>query len=35
VMVDENALSSVAPGVGRMLEDAHLLSRSTCEALMD
>ncbi len=35
VMVDENALSSVALGAGRMLEDAHLLSRSTCEALMD
>lgn len=35
VTVDENALSSVALGVGRMLEDTHLLSRSTCEALMD
>lgn len=34
VIVDENALSSVALGAGRMLEDAHLLSRSTCEALM-
>jgi len=29
VTVDENALSSVALGAGRMLEDAHLLSRST------
>lgn len=35
VTVDENALSSVALGAGRMLEDTHLLSRSTCEALMD
>ena len=35
VTVDENALSSVALGVGRMLEDTHLLSRSTCESLMD
>jgi rod shape-determining protein MreB len=35
VTVDENALSSVALGVGRMLEDTHLLRRSTCEALMD
>jgi rod shape-determining protein MreB len=34
VTVDENALSSVALGAGRMLEDAHLLSRSTCEAMM-
>jgi rod shape-determining protein MreB len=35
VTVDQNALSSVALGAGRMLEDAHLLSRSTCEALME
>jgi len=35
VTVDENALSSVALGAGRMLEDAHLLSRSTYEALAD
>jgi rod shape-determining protein MreB len=35
VTVDENALSSVALGAGKMLEDAHLLSRSTCEALTD
>lgn len=34
VAVDANALSSVALGAGRMLEDAPLLSRSTCEALM-
>jgi rod shape-determining protein MreB and related proteins len=33
VTVNANALSSVALGVGRMLEDARLLSRSTCEAL--
>jgi len=35
VTVDENALSSVALGAGKMLEDAQLLSRSTCEALME
>jgi rod shape-determining protein MreB and related proteins len=35
VTVDANALSSVARGVGRMLEDARLLSRSTCEALTE
>ena len=35
VTVDANALSSVALGVGRMLEDARLLSRSTCEALTE
>jgi rod shape-determining protein MreB len=35
VTVDANALSSVALGAGRMLEDAHLLNRSTCEALME
>jgi rod shape-determining protein MreB len=35
VTVDENALSSVALGAGKMLEDTHLLSRSTCEALME
>jgi rod shape-determining protein MreB len=35
VMVDENALSSVALGAGKMLENAQLLSRSTCEALME
>lgn len=34
VTVDANALTSVALGAGRMLEDASLLSRSTCEALM-
>lgn len=34
VTVDENALSAVALGTGRMLEDSHLLGRSTCEALM-
>jgi rod shape-determining protein MreB len=35
VTVDANALSSVALGAGRMLDDARLLSRSTCEALME
>jgi rod shape-determining protein MreB len=35
VTVDANALTSVALGAGRMLEDANLLSRSTCEALME
>jgi rod shape-determining protein MreB and related proteins len=35
VMVDGNALSSVALGAGRMLEDGNLLSRSTCEALTE
>jgi rod shape-determining protein MreB and related proteins len=35
VTVDANALSSVVLGVGRMLEDARLLSRSTCEALTE
>jgi len=34
VTVDENALSSVAVGAGKMLENEQLLSRSTCEALM-
>jgi rod shape-determining protein MreB len=35
VTVDENALSSVALGAGKMLDNAQLLSRSTCEALME
>ncbi|MEP7271872.1 MAG: rod shape-determining protein, partial [Acidobacteriota bacterium] len=35
VTVGENALSSVALGVGRMLGDAPLLNRSTCDALME
>lgn len=35
VTVDEKALSSVALGLGRMLEDTPLLSCSMCEALMD
>jgi rod shape-determining protein MreB len=35
VTVDENALSSVALGAGKMLENAQLLSRSACEALME
>jgi rod shape-determining protein MreB len=35
VTVDENALSSVALGAGKMLENEQLLSRSTCEALME
>ena len=35
VMVGEHALSSVALGTGRMMEDSHLLRRSTCEARMD
>lgn len=35
VTVDENALSSVALGAGKMLENTQLLSRSTCEALME
>lgn len=35
VLVDANALSSVALGVGKMLEDTALLSRSMCEALMN
>lgn len=35
VAVDANALSSVALGAGKMLEDAPLLGRSTCEALLE
>ncbi len=35
VTVDANALSSVALGVGRLLEDAPLSDRSTCEALLE
>lgn len=35
VLVDEHALSSVALGVGKMLEDTPLLNRSTWEALMN
>lgn len=34
VTVDMNALSSVALGAGKMLEDEELLNRSTCEALV-
>jgi rod shape-determining protein MreB len=35
VTVDANALSSVALGAGRMLEDERLLNRSTCEPLIE